>query len=105
MRAAAPAPSFSRSSADALASWKSALLAHINSFKRYPPGASGAGAVSVAFRIDGAGVVMSVRLIASSGDRVLDAEAVALIHRASPMPPPPVARPLALDVPIRFNRQ
>jgi protein TonB len=104
LSAAAPASSISTSSASALASWKGAMLAHINRFKRYPPGASGVGTAYVMFTINGAGVVTSARLISSSGDAALDGEAVALLHRASPTPPPPGGAALTLRLPIVFNR-
>jgi protein TonB len=51
--------------------------------------------------------VVSARLISSSGDRALDEEAVALLHRASPTPPPPAqmgGSVISLTVPIRFDR-
>jgi protein TonB len=102
--ATAAASSVSASNASALASWKGAMLAHINRFKRYPPGATGLGIAYVAFSINGSGVVTSVRLTSSSGDPALDSEAVALLHRASPTPPPPSGAALTLNLPIKFNR-
>ncbi|TDR85116.1 TonB family protein, partial [Enterovirga rhinocerotis] len=51
--------------------------------------------------------VLSARLIGSSGDPRLDAEAASLPRRASPVPPPPAGiggGTVALTVPIRFNR-
>ncbi|WP_158818627.1 energy transducer TonB [Methylocapsa sp. S129] len=53
-------------------------------------------------------LVISERLVASSGDPALDAEAVALPRRCSPVPfPPPEfghGHVITLTVPIRFNR-
>lgn len=102
---AAPAANLSQSSADALASWKGALLAHINRFKRYPAEATGSGAATVAFVINGSGAVVSARLAKSSGDSALDEEAVGLLHRASPAPAPPTHSTLSLNLPIIFNSQ
>ena len=88
------------------ASWKSRLLAHLNRYKRFPPGAR-AGSTSVAFTIDRDGRVLAVRLAGSSGDDRLDGEAMNLVRRASPLPAPPEGfggGRIALTVPIRFNR-
>jgi protein TonB len=106
--AAAPSASASLAPSVAAASWKGELLAHLNRYKRYPTGATGAGTASVAFAIDRSGAVISARLIASCGDAALDEEAVALLRRASPVPPPPPGlghgASIALTVPIRFDR-
>jgi protein TonB len=88
------------------ASWRSSLLAHLNRYKHFPEGAR-PGVVQVAFAIDGQGRVLSARLAASSGDATLDAEAVAMIRRASPVPAPPSGLPgqaINLAVPIRYAR-
>jgi periplasmic protein TonB len=104
--AVAPASSAGQSTA-ALASWKGQLVAHINRFKRFPDRAVMGGTSTVAFTIDPSGRVLSARLARSSGDPVLDQEAVELLHRASPVPAPPpdLGRgTITLSVPIRFNR-
>jgi TonB family protein len=62
------------------------LLAHLNRYKRYPSGAASTGTASVAFTIARSGQVLSARLIGSSGNPALDAEAVSLPRRASPVP-------------------
>jgi len=103
--AAAPASNLSPSKSELLLSWKGSLLAHINRFKRFPPEARGVGATSVTFTISEAGQVIAARLVVSSGDPALDTEALALLRRASPVPPPPERRTLTLNLPIRFNRQ
>jgi len=57
--------------------------------------------------IDRSGRVLSAHLIGASGDAALDQEAVALVQRASPVPPPPagVGGPsITLTVPVRFSR-
>lgn len=103
-RAAAPAEGMASSMSPA--SWRGALMAHLNRHKRFPQG-GGQGVAIVAFSINRSGSVTSARLIRSSGDGALDAEAVSLIRRASPVPAPPpnVGGPsISLSVPIRFNR-
>lgn len=103
---AAPAPSAARAPAASAASWQSALAAHLNRHKRFPPG-GGQGVASVIFTIDRGGRVVSARLARSSGDSALDSEAVALARRASPVPAPPAGHggdTLTISVPIRFDR-
>jgi protein TonB len=104
-RAAAPAEGMSSSMARA--SWKGALMAHLNHYKRFPHGAAGTGVATVAFTIDRSGRVLSARLVRSAGDAALDAEAASLPRRASPVPAPPPnvgGRSITLAVPIRFTR-
>jgi periplasmic protein TonB len=88
------------------ATWRSALQAHLNRHKR-PPAGAGRGVSEVAVTIDRAGRVLAARLARSSGHATLDQEAVALAHRASPVPPPPPdvgkGGNVALVVPVRFN--
>lgn len=104
--APAPAASSAPSNAAAAAAWKQRLSSHLNRHKRFPPGA-GTGVSVVAFTIGVSGDVVSARLVRSSGDAALDAEAVALPRRASPLPSPPteVARggSITLSVPVRFS--
>ena len=108
-RSAAPSASASSASPEAAASWKGSLIAHLNRYKRYPPGATGAGTASVTFTIGRSGQVLSARLTGSSGDPSLDQEAASLPRRASPVPAPPEGfgggGSITLNLPIRFNRQ
>jgi periplasmic protein TonB len=81
-------------------------MAHLNRYKRYPSGAASTGTASVAFTIARSGQVLSARLIGSSGNPALDAEAISLTHRASPVPAPPPdfgGGVLTLTVPIHFG--
>ncbi len=88
-----------------LADWRGKVLAHLNSNKRGVR--NGAGTATVAFKIDRSGKVTSAQVVTSSGNKALDAEAVALTQRASPVPPPPAdvaGSSLYLKVPIRFAK-
>lgn len=94
-------------SSAAMSSWRGSLMAHLNRHKRFPGGASAGGTVVVAFSINRSGGVTGARLARSSGDSVLDSEAVATVRRASPVPAPPdhiAGSQISLSVPIRYNR-
>jgi periplasmic protein TonB len=92
--------------APAIASWQQAVVARLAHFQRYPAQAKGAtGVVNLGFSIDRQGHVLNSRVIKSSGSTVLDTEALSLLTRAAPLPPPPAAVPdsdLTFVVPIRF---
>jgi periplasmic protein TonB len=89
--------------------WESALVAHIERFKRYPVEARAhdeRGVTRVAFTIDRDGRVLASRIVQSSGFAALDAETLAMLNRAQPMPRPPVQlsnNELSFVVPVRFN--
>ncbi len=88
-----------------MSSWRAAIAAHLNQHKRYP--GSGAGISTITFSIDRSGKVLSARLLRSSGNAALDAEAVAMARRASPLPKPPAGIAgdnLNLTVPVRFSQ-
>ena len=104
--AAAPSAGSGASPSVSPATWKSELMAHLNRYKRYPSGAASTGTASVAFTIARSGQVLSARLIGSSGNPALDAEAISLPRRASPVPAPPPdfgGGVLTLTVPIHFG--
>ena len=88
----------------AAASWQQSLVARLS--RLHPPLARGVeGVVSLAFSIDRHGNVVSSRIVKSSGSAVLDAEALDLLKRAAPLPPPPAEiadSELSFVVPIRF---
>ncbi len=99
-------PTSSTGSSVSMATWRGQVVAHLNRRKRHPGGAAG-GTASVSFTIDRSGRVLSARLIRSSGSAILDREAVALAHRASPVPAPPAGLgrgTVNLSVPVRFAR-
>ncbi|HKB95548.1 MAG TPA: energy transducer TonB, partial [Rhizomicrobium sp.] len=85
------------------------LLAQLNRFKQYPRAARQAhiqGVVLLHFVMDAQGKVQSFEIAKSSGRPVLDAEALALIQRAQPLPPLPAdypTRTLDAVVPIEFS--
>jgi len=85
------------------------VLAQINRFKQYPRAARQAhieGVVMLHFVMDANGRVQSFDIAKSSGRPVLDAEALALIQRAQPLPALPAdfpTRSLDAVVPIEFS--
>jgi periplasmic protein TonB len=93
----------------AIRRWESALVAHIERFKRYPAEARARGhhgLARVAFTIDRDGWVRESRVLESSGSPELDQESLAMLTRAQPMPKPPgqvQAGGLSFVVPVRFN--
>ncbi|MCB1353329.1 MAG: energy transducer TonB [Rhodobacteraceae bacterium] len=104
--AAAPETSRGGASRVAPARWTSRLMAHLERRKRYPSGARRRheeGVAQVRFRIDAQGHVLGVALARSSGFPELDAEVLAMVRRASPVPAPPPGAPLDLTVPVQFR--
>ena len=99
--AAAPRPAASGAE---VASWRGAVVAHLNAYKPASPSGAG-GTVRVAFAVDRGGRVTSASVSGSSGDPSLDAAAVAMVRRASPVPAPPpeLGGRIALAVPVRFH--
>ena len=85
------------------------LLAQLNRFKQYPLAARKAhiqGVVMLHFVMDAQGRVLRSDIAKSSGRPVLDAEALALVQRAQPLPPLPAdypTRTLDAVVPVEFS--
>jgi protein TonB len=85
------------------------VLARLNRFKQYPRAARQArieGVVMLHFVMDADGKVTNFEIAKSSGRPVLDAEALALIQRAQPLPALPTdfpTRTLDAVVPIEFS--
>jgi protein TonB len=96
---------FNQASANA---YNALVFGHLQRFKRYPAAAHGAsGTVTVRFELNRAGEVIDSELSKSSGNTVLDREAVDLLRRASPFPPFPAAKPGMRDTylaPVSFAR-
>ena len=84
------------------ARWESRVFSHLHRHK--PRNARGAGIASVQFSFNSKGDVLSVRLVASSGNPSLDEAAVSLVRRSSPIPAPPPTGPSSIVVPIQFKR-
>jgi len=90
-------------------SWQSLLIKRLQQYKRYPNAArerNEQGVVLLAFSLDRDGHVLSRHIVSGSGYSELDAEVLALIERAQPLPPFPPSMgeaPLDLTVPIRFS--
>lgn len=85
-----------------------ALLAHIEHFRSYPQRARQAGVEGVVllrFSMDRRGVVTDAWIEHSSGSTSLDAEALAAIQRAQPLPQIPSGLPdqLSFAMPISFT--
>jgi periplasmic protein TonB len=84
------------------------VFGHLQRFKRYPAAAHGAsGIVQVRFALNRSGDVISSEVSKSSGNSVLDHEALEILRRASPFPAFPAAKPGAQDIyiaPVNFAR-
>jgi len=99
----------SKASGETRDSYLGRVLAQLNRFKQYPRAARQArieGVVMLHFVMDADGKVQSFEIAKSSGRPVLDAEALALIQRAQPLPAlPPEFPTRTLDavVPIEFS--
>lgn len=90
-------------------SWQGEVLGRLERAKRYPQGAElrrREGVAVVEFVLDREGRVLETRLVRSSGEPALDAEALALPARAQPLPPPPehvAGARIEVVVPVRFT--
>jgi protein TonB len=106
--AAAPAPTASIAPSNAAPTWQGLVLGRLERFRRYPALAQSRAQQGVAylrFTMDRNGKVLSANIAQSSGYGLLDAEALALVRRAQPLPKPPPEVPgdtLELVAPIQF---
>lgn len=105
--AAAPMPGANARDPNAMRNWTSQLVAQIERHKRYPYSADGAsGTALVAFTVDRSGRAYHTRVVRSSGNGVLDRDAVNWVERSQPLPAPPSDRPgsqFPVVVPLRYN--
>lgn len=89
--------------------WQTALVRHLQQYKRYPSEAQSRGeegVVMLSFSVDRSGRVLAHQIVRSSGHRELDNEVMSMIERAQPLPAFPASMPeakLDLTVPIRFS--
>ena len=111
---AAPAPATApvappASSASQAPAWQGLLLGRLQRAKRYPDGARSRreeGVASLTFSMSRDGQVLSARIARSSGSEELDAEVLAMVRRAEPLPAAPAdvpGNPITLTVPVRFS--
>lgn len=106
---AAPRQGASRRPNQAELSWQRALNLHLSKHKRYPGEARNRriqGVVTVSFSVDREGRVRSARMVKGSGSSLLDDEALEMLSRASPIPPPPDMPASGwrdFTMPIQFN--
>ncbi|WP_027534007.1 energy transducer TonB [Bradyrhizobium sp. WSM3983] len=93
----------------AVATWRSQILALVERNKRYPEAARSRheqGITRVRFTLDRKGQVSNAEVTQSSGSTALDGEAIALLQRAQPFPAPPNSfegQSVAVKLPIRFT--
>jgi len=81
--------------------WQKKLMAHLERFKRYPSGTvPRTTRIEVGFTLDRLGHVVAAEIRRGSGDPAFDQAALAMLHRADPVPPPP---PLVADEGLSFT--
>ena len=87
------------------ARWQSRVQAHIARRQKRDVvrKAGDTGTSQVRFSIDGSGNVLSASLARSSGNAMLDDEAVSMVRRSSPVPAPPPGVNRTIVVPVRFT--
>ena len=90
----------------ATATYLAAVAAHLSRFWQLPadvlrPGERRSG--TVRFIIDGTGRASEVALLHATGVASLDAESLAMVHRASPFSRPPGGHPMTVSVPLTFS--
>jgi protein TonB len=85
------------------------IVGHLDKYKRYPAaGHNAVGKTTLRFTLDRDGKVINVEIARSSGNNVLDQEALAIVHRADPFPKFPAAKPQAQDLwtwTMNFDRE
>jgi periplasmic protein TonB len=96
---------FTQASANA---YNALVFGHLQRFKRYPAAAHGAsGTTVIRFELNRAGNVIASSVEKSSGNAVLDEEALGILRRANPFPQFPAVKPGMRDAflaPISFTR-
>jgi protein TonB len=84
------------------------IVGHLDRYKRYPEGARAVGKTTLRFTLDRDGKVIDVEIAKSSGNTVLDQEAIAIVRRADPFPKFPAAKMQAQDIwtwTMNFDRE
>ncbi len=91
---------------DAFALWIAGIQNRISSLLSYPRLAREngiEGTAVVRFAVDQGGRVIDAKIINSSGSNLLDAEAVRVVRRASPFPPPAGTERKYFSMPVTFT--
>ena len=97
-----------RSKLAAEQSWNREIAAVLRRVLRYPPKADArnqTGKVMISIVLDRQGRVIESRILRPSGVAVLDEEALAIVQRAQPFPPPPAevsGERIERSVPVNF---
>ncbi|MPZ58215.1 MAG: TonB family protein [Rhizobiales bacterium] len=97
-----------RGRSDAISNYRGLVASQLARNKHFPPDArrnGDEGRAVVAFTINSGGGVSRVALVRGTGVATLDREAQAMVHRASPFPPPPSQQSMRFTVPVSFNIQ
>jgi periplasmic protein TonB len=103
LQAAAPTSPPVAAPSQEVAAWAKAVVVQLGRFKFYPPQARGvSGVVTVRVTVDRQGNVVSSRVVKSSTSAALDAAALDIFKRASPLPAPPVGANITFTVPITY---
>jgi periplasmic protein TonB len=105
---APPCVAQSRATTEAEREWWKQISTQLINEKRFPPAAKGqTGDARVRFTVDRKGRLLSYELVQSTGSPMLDAEAIAMVRRAAPFPPPPQQQGherLTFILPIAFRQ-
>lgn len=104
-RAAAQQSSSGASPSVSPARWQARVHSHIARRQKRDVvrKAGDTGTSQVRFSIDGSGNVLSASLARSSGNAMLDDEAVSMVRRSSPVPAPPPGVNRTIILPILFS--
>lgn len=94
---------------NAMVDWQGRLLGHLKTFRHYPRQAENArqqGIVLIGITVDRSGQLLKANIRQASGYPLLDAEALATVRRASPLPQPGTeipGDPVIAEIPIQFS--
>jgi TonB family protein len=106
--ASVPPPARATASAAEIEAYKSQMVARINAAKRYPEEARSKGMRGIAvvgFSITPSGRLGAASIQRTSGDAILDSDALVTLRRAAPFPAPPIGAPLAYSVALSYRVQ
>lgn len=97
----APTPGTGASTVKLRATWQRQLIVQLERNKRYPAGGARREVqILVSFTMERNGRLVSAEIAKSSGEPAFDEAALAMVRRASPLPPPP---PLIADEGLTFT--